>query len=106
MELMTVLIPLPRYYNPDASGMRREVEDEKFIEAANESQRFLRVEEPLGSTTPTTSNVGSGGTRGSLIGTCWRCSKQMCQTRPRTARGLKNGRRTSSSNAFSRPRFT
>ena len=36
MELMTVLIPRPRYYNPDASGMRREVEDEKFIETANE----------------------------------------------------------------------
>lgn len=36
MEIMTVLIPLPRYYNRDASGMRREVEDEKFIETAEE----------------------------------------------------------------------
>jgi hypothetical protein len=37
MEIMTVLIPLPRYYNPDASGTRREVEDAKLIQTADEA---------------------------------------------------------------------
>lgn len=37
MEIMTVLIPLPRYYTPDASGARAEVEDEKFTQTANEA---------------------------------------------------------------------
>lgn len=36
MDVMTVLIPLPRYYNPDASGTRAEVEDEKLIRTAEE----------------------------------------------------------------------
>jgi len=37
MEVMTVLIPLPRYYNPDASGARLAVEDEKLIQTAEEA---------------------------------------------------------------------
>ena len=37
MELMSVVIPLPRYYNPDASGARRLVEDEKLVQTAEEA---------------------------------------------------------------------
>lgn len=37
MEVMTVLIPLPRYYNADASGTRVEVEDEKLMCTAEEA---------------------------------------------------------------------
>lgn len=36
MGVVTVLIPLPLEYNPDASGHRRAVEDEKFLQTAEE----------------------------------------------------------------------
>ena len=33
---ITALIPLPLYYNPEPSGKRRPVEDEKFVRTAKE----------------------------------------------------------------------
>src|SRR2546425_11742951 len=106
MELMTVLIPLPRYYNPDVSGMRREVEDEKFTETANEITAVFEGGGTIRKYDDNDKQRGFWWNKRIVIGKGWRCSKQMCPTRPRTARGLKNGRRTSSSTAFSRPRFT
>jgi len=38
-SLVTVLIPLPIFYNVDALGVRRPVEDEKFIVSADEIAR-------------------------------------------------------------------
>ncbi len=40
-QVVTVLIPLPVYYNADEGGVRKAVEDEKFLLTANEiSLRF------------------------------------------------------------------
>jgi len=38
-EWVTVLLRLPVFYNPDAAGRRAPVEDEKFVETANELAR-------------------------------------------------------------------
>ncbi len=37
--MVTVLVPLPRFYNPDAAGNRRPMEDEKFTMTAEEVAR-------------------------------------------------------------------
>jgi hypothetical protein len=54
--LVTVLLRLPLYYNPDAAGQREAVEDETFMRTAHEiAQRFgggtlftFRHDEPKG----------------------------------------------------------
>jgi hypothetical protein len=35
-SVVSVLIPLPVFYNPDAQGVRRAVDDEKFMTTADE----------------------------------------------------------------------
>lgn len=40
-HIITVLIPLPLSYNPDASGMRQVVEDEKFITTMEEISKRI-----------------------------------------------------------------
>ena len=40
-QMITALILLPAYYNPDEGGMRERIEDEKFIVTAEEiSEEF------------------------------------------------------------------
>ncbi len=40
-RLITVLMRLPLFYNPDARGERKPVEDEKFVQTAEEiAQKF------------------------------------------------------------------
>lgn len=39
MRVVTVLVPLPMYYNPDETGHRRSIEDEKFALTAEEVAR-------------------------------------------------------------------
>jgi hypothetical protein len=40
-KLVTILVPLPMYYNPDAAGRRRLIERRKFVRTAEEvAQRF------------------------------------------------------------------
>ena len=34
--MVTVLMPLPLYYNPDERGVRKAIEDEKYIATAEE----------------------------------------------------------------------
>lgn len=55
-RLITVLMRLPLFYNPDARGEREPVEDEKFVQTADEiAQKFgggtlfvFREDEPRG----------------------------------------------------------
>ena len=42
-SVVSVLIPLPIFYNADAQGVRRPVEDEKFIVSADEIARELEA---------------------------------------------------------------
>jgi hypothetical protein len=39
MALVTVLVPLPEFYNPDETGYRRRIEEEKFTATAEEVAR-------------------------------------------------------------------
>lgn len=39
MALVTVLVPLPVFYNPDATGKRRPMEEEKLTATAEEVAR-------------------------------------------------------------------
>ncbi len=56
LRLVTVLLRLPLFYNPDAQGSRAPVEDEKFMQTAEEiAQQFgggtlfvFRHEDPRG----------------------------------------------------------
>lgn len=40
-EMMTVLMPLPLFYNPDKRGRRKPVEDEKLVRTAEEITKML-----------------------------------------------------------------
>lgn len=42
-SVVSVLIPLPIFYNADSQGVRRPVEDEKFIVSADEIARELEA---------------------------------------------------------------
>ncbi|MBI2219569.1 MAG: hypothetical protein HYU51_20040 [Candidatus Rokubacteria bacterium] len=43
---ITVLLRLPVFYNPDAAGHRAPVEDEKFLDTADELARRIEVDVP------------------------------------------------------------
>ena len=50
---VTVLMRLPLFYSPDARGERKPVEDEKFLQTADEiAQKFGGSEEEIGDDAP------------------------------------------------------
>lgn len=42
VDVVTALVPLPRYYNPDEQGNRRRVEESKFTQTADEIARAFQ----------------------------------------------------------------
>jgi hypothetical protein len=62
MRVVTVLVPLPMFYNPDETGHRRPIEDEKFTLTAEEVARRFGEGERFGNFPEESRRGDIGGT--------------------------------------------